>query len=85
MLGRTEQPLSVALRALAIDRIDRAGTVSCSSLHPEKRRQRLCELGTFRTHASNQRDGLRVILARSVFAQGDATEEIVRPCVTVRP
>jgi hypothetical protein len=43
ILGRTQQPLSLALRALAIDGIDRAGTVSGSSLHPEKRRERLAE------------------------------------------
>jgi hypothetical protein len=54
ILGRTEQPLSLALRALAIDGIDRARTVSGSSLHPEKGRERVGELGTARTHPRNQ-------------------------------
>jgi hypothetical protein len=55
---------------------DRAGTVSGSSLHAEKHRKRLGQLGSVRTRLCDQRNRLGVVLARCVSNQGDATGDI---------
>jgi hypothetical protein len=76
--GSTEQQLSLASGALAIDRVDRAVAVSRPSLHPEKHRKSLGELCTVRAHSINQRNRLGVILAGRVLTQRDAANDICR-------